>query len=335
LKVAVCILNYNGAHFLEKYIPVLLTTSYTQTSFVVIDNCSTDNSYQCIQPYINKLQWIALDKNYGYAGGYNKGLTMVHADIVVLLNSDVEITLNWLEPIIDAFKQDNTIAAIQPKILQTANKNYFEYSGAAGGYIDALGYPFCRGRIFDICEQDNGQYNTDASIMWASGAAICVRKTMYDQIGGLDDRFFAHMEEIDLCWRLQRAGYSIKVCTSSIVYHVGGGTLPTGSLHKVYLNFRNNHILLLKNAPILTLIWVIPIRYMLDALAAWQALIIRKDWVFFKAVIKAHMVTIAWLFKKKNLQPLPRKLPSNGYYKGSIVWQFFIKKVSTFATLKV
>jgi GT2 family glycosyltransferase len=335
LKVAVCILNFNGAAFLQKYIPVLLTTSYAQTTFVVIDNGSTDDSYQQIQPYLPAVQWIALNKNYGYAGGYNKGLAQVQADVLVLLNSDVEITPNWLEPMVNMFTANNNIAAIQPNILQVANKKYFEYAGAAGGFIDALGYPFCRGRLFDTCEEDTGQYNTNIPVMWASGAALCVRKNLFDAVGGLDERFFAHMEEIDLCWRLHRAGYEVQVCAESNVYHVGGGTLPTGSMRKVFLNFRNNHILLLKNAPVLQLCWVIPVRYMLDAVAAWQALLTKGDWVFFKAVVKAHLAAMAWLFKKKNTITLPRKLPAAGYYKGSIVWQYFIKKIKTFALLRL
>jgi GT2 family glycosyltransferase len=334
LKVAVCILNFNGAHYLKTYLPFLLNTTYGNCLYYVIDNGSTDDSALIVAEYPNVI-WKPLDTNYGYAGGYNIGLKNINADVLVLLNSDVEVSPNWLEPIIDLFNSNHNIAAIQPKILQINKRNYFEYAGAAGGYIDALGYSFCKGRIFDYCEADISQYNTPTPIMWASGACLCIKKDAYEKVGGLDALFFAHFEEIDLCWRLQRANYQIYTQPLAHVYHVGGGTLPTGSYRKVYLNFRNNLFMLIKNAPISTLLWLLPTRFMLDAAAAYKGLFGKEGFTYYKAVFMAHLAVIRYLFSKKNNVKLPRKNPNQGFYKGSIVYAYFVKKINTFNKLKI
>lgn len=335
MTIAVCILNYNGAAFLAKYIPFLLKTTYTNVQFFIIDNNSTDNSKAVAQTFEPAIIWLPLNQNYGYAGGYNQGLKTINAHVYVLLNSDVEVTPNWLQPIANLFKTNSKIAAIQPKILQIANRNYFEYAGAAGGYLDTFGYPFCRGRIFNNCEKDTGQYNTATPIMWASGACLAIRASAFNAVQGFDARFFAHMEEVDLCWRMQRAGYLIYAEPTAEVYHVGGGTLPTGSYKKAYLNFRNNHYMLLKNAPIFKLMWLLPLRFALDALAAYHALFFKKDIVFFKAIFMAHLAVLGFVFSKKNTVKLPRQMPKNGFYKSSIVYSFFIKKINTFYKLNM
>ncbi len=225
--------------------------------------------------------------NGGFAKGYNDALKQVKSDYYVLLNSDVEVQPGWVSPVIDLMESDATIGACQPKILTESNRNLFEYAGASGGWIDALGYPFARGRIFDHCEEDAGQYNEQSLVFWASGAAMFVRANVYHQCGGLDEYFFAHMEEIDLCWRMQLAGYKIMACPQAIVYHVGGGTLPKGNARKVYLNFRNNLIMLYKNLPPGQLLWKLPLRLALDAVTAWKGLF-AGDGTYFIAVLKAH-----------------------------------------------
>jgi GT2 family glycosyltransferase len=335
MNVAVCILNFNGAKYLQEFLPTVLATTYKPLQIVVIDNASTDNSYAIVTQHAPNVQWLPLNKNYGYAEGYNQGLAKVTADVFVLLNSDVAVTPNWVEPIIQLMQDQPTIAAVQPKIKSYAQKNSFEYAGAAGGYIDKLGYTFCRGRIFDRVELDNGQYNTASPIMWASGAALFVRSEYYKNAGGLDGLFFAHMEEVDLCWRLQRMNKKIWYEPNSEVYHVGGGTLPAGNERKVFLNFRNNLIMLLKNLPFSALLWVFPLRIALDGVAAWQALLTKGDFKFFKAVAKAHFAVFGYLFKNKTTKyGFAKAWPNEGLFKRSIVWQYFINKTKEFSQLK-
>ena len=275
-----------------------------------------------------------LDKNYGFAGGYNKALAKVTADYYILLNSDVEVMPGWIENMIAFMEADKNIAACQPKILSYYNKTMFEHAGACGGWMDALGYTFARGRIFDICEEDNKQYDAVQKIFWASGAALCIRSNCFHEVNGFDSYLFAHMEEIDLCWRLLRKGYSIYCIPASVVYHVGGGTLPKTNSRKTFLNFRNNFIILCKNFTLAEALWKIPVRIILDWLFAFKSLL-QKDADSFKAVFKAHAGVIKWFSMHHSYQKLAAKkinqLP--GVYKGSLIWAYFIKKKKQFSEI--
>ncbi|MDF1675256.1 MAG: glycosyltransferase family 2 protein, partial [Vicingaceae bacterium] len=241
-SVAVVILNWNGKHFLEKFLPSLIEhTSFAE--LIVADNCSTDDSLSFLKENFPQIRIITLAENYGFAKGYNEALKQVNSDVYVLLNSDVEVTENWLQPCLEILKKDNDMAACQPKIKAFHQKTYFEYAGAAGGFIDKYGYPFCRGRIFETLEEDNNQYDEEIEIFWATGACLVIRADIYHELNGLDSFFFAHMEEIDLCWRIQNRGKKIKYVPQSTVFHVGGGTLHKSKPQKTFLNFRNNLIM--------------------------------------------------------------------------------------------
>jgi len=333
-SVAVVILNWNGKDFLEKFLPSVIASSYENLSIVVADNASTDDSVAFLQNNFPQILIIRNPSNEGFAKGYNTALNRVSADYYVLLNSDVEVTEGWIEPVISLMESDQKIAACQPKILSFYEKNKFEYAGAAGGWIDKYGYPFSRGRVFDFCEHDNGQYNDREEIFWASGAAFFVRSAVYDELEGFDESFFAHQEEIDLCWRMQRAGYKIFVVPSSVVYHVGGGTLPSGNSRKVFLNFRNNLLMLSKNLSASEKWSKIPFRILLDNIAALQALA-KGNSTTFRAVQKAHLEFFKWNFKekKKNLLPEIKLKNLAGVYNGSIVRKFFIEKKKTFSEI--
>ena len=331
-SVAIVILNYNGRNFLEQFLPSVMASTYSNTKIIVADNASTDDSIEFLQKNYPSIQLLLNLDNDGFAGGYNWALQKIEADYYVLLNSDVEVTPNWIEPIIELMEADKTIAACQPKILSWHNKTQFEYAGACGGYIDSLGYPFSRGRIFDVCEADEQQYNSVEKIFWATGAAMFVRSKVFHQLNGFDASFFAHMEEIDLCWRMQLAGYNIYVQPLSTVYHVGGGTLPKG-YRKTYLNFRNNLIMLSKNLPVTEKIYKIPIRFLLDGINAWKDLFSGNSTTF-KAVLFAHLHTIFWWFTgNKNRQSKKSFTTLNGVYKGSLVWKYFVKKQTKFAQI--
>ena len=259
--VSIVILNWNGKKFLEQFLPSVLLSTYPNKQVIVADNASSDDSVLFVQNNFPQIQIIKNTTNEGFAKGYNSVLRQIKSDYYVLLNSDVEVTPGWIEPIIDLMESDAAIAACQPKILAYADKNMFEYAGASGGWLDYLGYPFCRGRIFEVCEADTRQYDTAQECFWASGAALFVKSAVYHHVGGLDEYFFAHQEEIDFCWRLQLAGYKVFVQPQSVVYHVGGGTLPKGDNKKTVLNFRNNLIMLAKNLPFTELVWKLPFRF--------------------------------------------------------------------------
>lgn len=333
-SVAIVILNYNGRNYLQRFLPSVLASTYPNKRIYVADNASTDDSLQLLQTNFAGVEVIILDKNYGFAEGYNQALKKVEADYFILLNSDVEVTMGWIEPIITLMQNDPSIAACQPKILSYHQKDQFEYAGASGGWIDYLGYPFARGRVFDHCEQDNGQYNTTTEVFWATGAAMFVRASVFKQLAGFDGFFFAHMEEIDLCWRMQLAGYKIMCCPASVVYHVGGGTLPKGNSRKVFLNFRNNLIMLGKNLCLTEKFWKLPLRLMLDAAFAWKSLL-SGDRISFVAVIKAHAAFIKWLFSRKDKNRLHKKTITklDGVYNKSLVWAYFIKKKKRFSEI--
>jgi GT2 family glycosyltransferase len=329
-SVAIVILNYNGQKHLENFLPSVLDSTYANKKIVVADNASTDDSVAFVRSHFNDVEVIINEQNEGFAGGYNWALKSIQADFFVLLNSDVSVTPDWIEPIISLMLSDEKIAACQPKLLSYFNPHLFEYAGAAGGYIDALGYPFSRGRIFDVCEADMSQYNETQPVFWASGAALFVRAEVFHELGGLDASFFAHQEEIDLCWRMQLAGYKVMACPSSVVYHVGAGTLPRGG-RKVYLNFRNNLVMLCKNLPFRELVWKLPVRLTLDGISALKGLL-GGDTSFFTAIFKAHISLYIWALTGKIKVSKGRKslLGLDGVYQGSVVWQYFVKHKNRF-----
>ena len=324
--VAIVILNWNGRSYLERFLPFILPTLSENEHLWVADNASSDGSVDFLSEHFPSVHILQNPENEGFAKGYNTALKQISADYYVLLNSDVEVTPNWIQTVIQLMESDLKIAAVQPKILQYTNRNQFEYAGAAGGWIDAFGYPFCRGRVFDYCETDHGQYDEPVPVFWASGAAMFVRSSAFHEAGGFDPFFFAHQEEIDLCWRLQRMGYTIFVCPQSVVYHVGGGTLPKGNAKKVYLNFRNNLIMLSRNLPLSEKLWVIPIRFLLDAISAWKNLL-QGETSYFFAVAKAHFHFFKWSLTKHQRYSIAKHSVARlkGYFSGSVVWQHFGK----------
>ncbi len=332
--VAIVILNYNGSNYLQRFLPGVTASTYANKKIIVADNASTDDSIEMLKKDFPLVERILLDKNYGFAEGYNRALAQVQADCYVLLNSDVEVVPGWIEPVIEAMEANPAIAACQPKILAYNDREYFEYAGACGGWLDALGYAFSRGRVFDVCEKDEGQYNGVEKIFWASGAAMFVRAEVYKQLGGLDAFFFAHMEEIDLCWRMQLAGYSIICCPQSVVYHIGGGTLPKGNSRKVFLNFRNNLIMMAKNLPFAEKVWKLPFRILLDIVFALKNLLAGQT-APCKAVFKAHYALLVWMFKSKKPNILPRKplKQLDGVYAKSIVWEYFVEHKTRFSEI--
>ena len=315
IKTALVILNWNGKNWLEKFLPNILIFSKDVNIFLV-DNASSDDSVSFVEEYYSKVTIISNKINCGFAKGYNNSLRYINAEYYILLNSDIEVSKGWISPLIKLMDADINIAACQPKILDFNNKEYFEYAGASGGYIDNLGYPFCRGRIFDNIERDNGQYNDKAEIFWATGACIVVRSSVFWEVNGFDEDFFAHQEEIDLCWRLKNNGYKIMVEPKSFVYHVGGGTLAVGSPLKTFLNFRNNLFMLFKNLTLNQLLYVLPLRLILDGIAAITFLQKNNGISHFFSVAKAHFsfyYKIFDLIKKrrniKQMKNLTAKMP--------------------------
>ena len=277
MKVAIVILNWNGEKYLNQFLPILLeNTRVEDVEIVVADNASTDGSLSLLKDKFPAVRTVLLDKNYGFAGGYNKALAQIEAEYFVLLNSDVEVTENWLSPMLQYLEQNKDVAASHPKIRAYHNRQYFAHAGASGGFIDKFGYPFCRGRVFGNVEEDKGQYDGVVDVFWATGACLMIRSEVYTKVGGLDDEFFAHMEEIDLCWRLNARGYRIVCIPQSTVFHVGGGTLHVEHPRKTYLNFRNNLLMLYKNLPQNALKEVLFWRSILDYLAALQLFISGK-----------------------------------------------------------
>jgi len=332
--IAIVILNWNGSSLLQTFLPSVLATQYESLKVVVIDNGSSDNSVSFLQTTYPQVQVVRLPTNEGFANGYNLGLQQVDAEYFLLLNSDVEVAATFLQPMADLLAKDTTVAACQLKILSYDKRQEFEYAGAAGGSIDQLGYPFARGRVFDTLETDHGQYDKVAPIFLASGAALFIRSSVFREVGGFDPYFFAHQEEIDLCWRIQLAGYQIVACPQAVVWHKGGSTLPKGNAQKTFLNYRNNHIMLLKNMPFTTLWWVWPLRLALDAVAAWRAFL-GGDSGYWWAVARAHFAVYRWLLwgQKKSLFPRHRKGRLQGLYRGSILWDYFIAGKKTFARI--
>jgi hypothetical protein len=330
-SVVVVILNWNGKKFLEKFLPSVMNATYTNFKVVVADNASDDDSVSYLQSQFPSVNIIINPSNEGFAKGYNTALKQVEADYYVLLNSDVEVTPAWIEPVIELMESDKKICACQPKLLSFNDKYKFEYAGASGGWIDSFGYPFTRGRVFDDCEKDMGQYDDAVPCFWATGAAMFIRADIYHEMNGLDEYFFAHQEEIDLCWRMQLFGYKVYVQPKSVVYHVGGGTLPKGNSRKVFLNFRNNLIMLAKNFPFWKACWKIPVRFGLDAVAGCKGLL-AGDSQYFMAIAKSHTAFLYWLFFIKRATPKPKFSTSefSGWYRGLLIWDYFFKNKKTF-----
>mgnify|MGYP002623430165 FL=1 len=294
MKTAIVILNWNGRAMLQRYLPSVVANTPDDACVVVADNGSTDDSLAFVESNYPQAGIVRLDRNYGFAEGYNRALAQVEAEYYVLLNDDVDVVAGWIEPIIKLFEDNPQVAVCQPKLLMDTQRDTFEYAGASGGFIDRFGYPFCRGRMFNTLERDEGQYDDCAEVMWATGAAMFVRGSVWREVGGLDGSFFAHMEEIDFCWRVRNRGYKVMCCPQSVVYHLGGGTLPKGSPRKTYLNFRNNLSMLYKNLPSSRLVPVLALRIPLDWVAALKFLTDGNPGDF-AAVGKAHRSFIASL----------------------------------------
>jgi len=333
-SVALVILNWNGKDLLEQFLPGVVKSVYENIQIIVGDNASNDDSVVFVTDNYPKVRIVQNDKNYGFAEGYRRILDQVEADYYVLLNSDVEVSENWIEPVISLMESDPMIAAAQPKIKCQKNKTFFEYAGAAGGYLDMHGYPFCRGRIFDTIEVDSGQYNDAKEIFWASGAALFIRSGKWKEVGGLDPDFFAHMEEIDLCWRLKNLGYKVVYCPDAEVYHVGGGTLDANNPYKTYLNFRNNLIILQKNLPLYDACFRILIRFFMDFIA-WIHFILEGKTDFAMAITKAHVHFFKkfWHNARKRTSKQRPFIHHTGQYHSSIVYAYFIKKIRYFSQL--
>lgn len=338
VKVSIVILNWNGRDFLEKFLPSVMQNSQEDWSDIwIADNGSTDDSILFVEQNYPSIKLLKFDKNYGFTEGYNKALSVIKATYYVLLNSDVELTKGWLTPIIDYMDSNTNVGAAMPKILSYNDKHKFEYAGAAGGYIDKYGYPFCRGRILSETETDEGQYNDIVNVFWATGACMFVRADVFHDIGRLDSDFFAHMEEIDLCWRMKNRGYDIVCIPNSTVYHVGGGTLPNNNPHKLYLNYRNSLFLLYKNLSNGEFRRKLFIRMILDGASAIMY-VLQGKFSFFNVVLKAHINFYLNInkFKKKRIENNSKRTVNNHkeILNKSIVYHFFIKGIKKYSNLK-
>lgn len=325
-KIAVVILNWNGVKLLEQFLPSVIQFSAEATIYVA-DNASTDSSINFVKENFPTIKIIKNDGNHGFAKGYNDALQHIDAELYALVNSDIEVTENWLKPIIETFDNEKQTAIIQPKILDFKNKEYFEYAGAAGGFLDKYGYPYCRGRIFETIEKDNGQYDDNCELFWASGACFFIRSTVYHELEGFDAAFFAHQEEIDLCWRALNEGYIIKYNSQSIVYHVGGATLQQGNPRKTYLNFRNSLLMMVKNLPKKGLLSTLFIRMVLDGIAGVRFLFQGK-FQHTIAILKAHFSFYGLFFAYKRKR---KDFQIQQYYSvKSIVYLYYVEKLTLF-----
>ena len=336
-KLAIVILNWNGAAMLRQYLPSVIEHSRDEATVIVADNASTDDSLELMHTEFPEVPLIMLSKNWGFAEGYNKALRQVDAQYYLLLNSDIEVTPHWLTPLLQFMDAHDDVAACQPKLLSIYNKVSFEYAGASGGYLDRYGYPFCRGRLFDTVEQDHGQYDDTADVLWATGAALMIRASDYWDCGGLDGRFFAHNEEIDLCWRLRIRGRRVVCLPQSHVYHVGGGTLPKSNPMKTFLNFRNNLTMLYKCLPDSELRHVMRWRWALDYLAAWEMLLLKRNLGDFRAVYRARRAFRCWRHQfdadrqaiqaSRHLSSVPESR------RFSLLWQYYVRGRHHFSDL--
>ena len=339
MDTAVVILNWNGQKMLSQYLPTLIKYTNDEADIWVADNASSDDSMQMLKEHFPLVKTLQLDNNYGFAEGYNRAFKHISDSYkyYVLLNSDVEVSHHWLTNLVEYMDNHKDVAACQPKLLSVFDKDSFEYAGASGGFMDKYGYPFCRGRIFDTVERDNGQYDYTMDILWASGACLMIRSKDYWSVGGLDGRLFAHQEEIDLCWRLRQRGKRIVCVPESEVYHVGGGTLPKANPMKTFLNFRNNLTILYKNLPDDELGCVMRRRWLLDWLAAIEMLVLKRNWGDFKAVWKGRRAFHKWkhdfdkdrqeIAETRILNPVPQRV---NY---SILWRYYVKGQKKFSEL--
>ena len=323
MDTAIVILNWNGLKMLQTYLPLLKARTTGCGAFLVVaDNGSTDGSVAWLREQHPDIRLLCFDRNYGFTGGYNRALREIDADYYVLLNSDVEVTDGWLEPLIGFLEENPDAGICQPKVRSVAERDRFEYAGAAGGFIDRYGYPFCRGRILSHLEKDSGQYDDPVECFWATGACMVVRSALYHHLGGLDESFFAHMEEIDFCWRAKLLGYQVWCVPVSTVFHVGGGTLPNNSPRKLYFNYRNNLLMLRKNLPDSIRRWRIFLRMCLDGASA-AAYLLTGRWSYLKAVWTAHR---DFRRMRRDIDPSPfdEERNTNGLYNKSIVLRFFL-----------
>ena len=336
MKIAIVILNWNGKKLLKQFLPNVIAHSRDNAEIIIADNDSKDDSISFLKEKYPEIKIILNRENGGFAKGYNDALSSVDAEYFVLLNSDVEVTAGWIQPILSLMEMDKSIAACQPKLLSYKEKDKFEYAGASGGFIDNWGYPFCRGRIFNNLEVDEQQYDQITETFWATGACMFVRASSFWEVGGFDVDFFAHMEEIDLCWRMRNAGYKIMVCPTSKVYHVGGGTLPKNNPQKTYLNFRNNLLMIFKNAPTKDMWRIFIVRLFLDGIAGIKFLM-EGNWKDCFAVVRAHFYfylnIMAIKNKRSKLSKNRLKTSKQFIYPGSIVFNYYVQKKKTFKSL--
>lgn len=334
-SVGIGILNWNGLKFLKALLPEINQLTYPNYTIYVIDNNSSDASVEFVKECHPNIKVIQLNKNYGFAGGYNRGFAEMKEDYYLMINSDVEVPKSFIEPLVQMMEADKNVAACQPKLLSLLNPKLLEHAGGAGGMIDFLGYPLCRGRLFDLCEMDYGQYDFETEIFWATGACCLIRRELYWKVSGMYEFFFMHSEEIDLCWRLIAQGYKIKFCPDSYIYHLGGGTLAYHTPRKTYLNFRNNIIMCFRNSPWYVNVWLLPTRTILDA-AALCRFLIKEDPANCKAVIKAYAHFIKWMATEKNKFPAKKKslfsIPS--VLRTSVAWQYYMNNVKYYSELK-
>lgn len=332
-RVALVVLNWNGKKLLEEFVPKLLEYGHPQATLYIADNASTDDSLEYVRSNFPEVKWVQNEQNGGYAKGYNDALARIDAEIFALVNSDIEVTPGWLDPVIAEFETHPDCAAIQPKILDYKRRGHFEYAGAAGGFIDKLGYPYCKGRVFMELEADNGQYDDNYSIFWATGACFFIRSKVFMELRGFDEDFFAHLEEIDLCWRVHNRGYDIRYVGASEVYHVGGATLTESNPRKTFLNFRNSLFTLVKNLPSYRLLYILPIRIALDIVAELRFLLQFKPhhaW----AIVKAHASFVANFYKMYEKRDQSAELDKKYYKVVSVVWEHFVKGKRTFDQLQ-
>ena len=336
-KVAIVILNWNGAKMMRQYMSTVLNYSRDEATVYVADNASIDDSLTLLREEFPEVQLIVLDKNWGFAEGYNKALGQIDAEYYLLLNSDIEVTPHWLTPMVEYMDAHQDVAACQPKLLSIFERDRFEYAGACGGFLDRYGYPFCRGRIFETVEQDKGQYDCPTDILWATGAALMIRSKDYWDCGGLDGRFFAHNEEIDLCWRLRIRGRRLVCLPESYVYHVGGGTLPKSNPMKTFLNFRNNLTMLYKCLPDSELKRVMRWRWVLDYVAAWEMLLLKHNWGDFCAVYRARRAFRRWRHDfdadRQAVQASRQQTQIPEQRRFSLLWQYYVKGHKSFRDL--
>lgn len=331
-ELSVAILNYNGRHHLEKYLPTVVEFS-SPYEIILIDNGSDDQSVNYVKSNYPSVKLIHFEANLGFCGGYNKAMQLIDSEYVVLLNTDVRVTENWITPVLNYLKANPEIKAAQPKIMDDKNPEYFEYAGAAGGFLDSLGYPLCRGRIFETIEKDEGQYNDNIEVSWASGSCLFIDRSIYNALGGLDERYFAHMEEIDLCWRIWNSGHKVGYCSESKVFHLGGGTLSKSQPKKTYLNFRNGLSLLLKNEKRRNLSWKLPLRIVLD----WAAILkfsTQSGPQHGLAIIHAHIDFMREFGNTLRLRSQP-KGTNRPSFKGLITWRYFVLGKRRFSELKL